>query len=278
MKAIDEQLGLLVEPLEELCRKAGRAIAEVYQSSEALVVEQKPDSSPLTVADQLAHDILYDGLSAIAPQWPVLSEEQPAPSLSVRQQWHRYWLVDPLDGTREFIDRTGEFTINVALIEAGCPVLGVVYLPLEEVAYIGAPSLGLAVKAKTSGRQDLPVNKSDRGSQIRVLTSSRHNSDRLKACMQHLEAHFDAVKWLRAGSAIKFCRLAEGAGDFYPRYSPCSEWDTAAGQAVLEAAGGGLVGLDFKPLRYNQRASLINPPFYALANRQWDWQSLLAGL
>lgn len=266
----------LAEQLLPLCRKAGEAILQVYQSTAPLQIEQKTDASPLTIADQRAEAIIVAGLQALAPQWPIVSEEQPVAPYAERRHWQRYWLVDPLDGTREFIDGTGEFTVNIALIEQGVPVLGVVYVPLQGAAYVGVARCGLALRVTGTERCRLQVNRSEDVSVLRVLTSSRHGGDELAACVQALRPHFSAVQWLKAGSALKFCWLAEGRGEFYPRFSPCSEWDTAAGQAVLEAAGGSLVGLDFQPLRYNQQASLINPHFYALAATGVDWPALLA--
>jgi 3'(2'), 5'-bisphosphate nucleotidase len=265
----------LADQVRKLCAEAGEAIASVYQSSEPLVVENKSDNSPVTIADKLSQDIIVKGLKALTPYWPILSEEQEIPPFTTRCQWQNYWLIDPLDGTREFIDGNGEFTINVALIENGEPIIGVVYLPIERIAYVGITPNGEAYRVDTGGRSLINIRPLTSDEPVKVLTSSRHHGDDLMACMRALEQHFSAIEWLQVGSALKFCQLAEGGGDIYPRFSPCSEWDTAAGQAVLEAAGGCLVNTAFEPFRYNQQNSLINPYFYALAGRDINWYEVL---
>lgn len=269
-------LQALAEQLCQLCDKAGAAIVKVYQLPDSLQVGYKSDDSPITQADTLAHDIIIKGLTALMPQWPILSEEAAEPDFELRRDWHCYWLVDPLDGTREFIDRTGEFTVNIALIEGGRPVLGVIYQPLQEISYVGIPQQGIAYSSSAGTKKALRVSSGKDLSELRVLTSSRHRNDQLIKCIDLLGRNFPTVKWIKAGSAVKFCHLAEGLADIYPRFSPCCEWDIAAGQALLEAAGGCLVDMDFKPFQYNQRASLINPPFYALAAKGVDWQAILS--
>ncbi|MFA7554310.1 MAG: 3'(2'),5'-bisphosphate nucleotidase CysQ [Spongiibacteraceae bacterium] len=273
---------LLVPALCRLCAQAAAAIVEVYQSAEDIVFEQKIDRSPVTLADKKAHAIIIEGLAALPLQWPVLSEEQDDIDFELRRQWPRYWLVDPLDGTREFLDRNGEFTINIALIERGVAVLGVVYVPLSDQAYIGIPADNYAVKVEAGRSYPLPLQEQAYNHRVdsrmlRVLTSSRDNGDELQGFITAMQQHFDEVIWVKVGSALKFCLLAEGQGDIYPRFSPCSEWDTAAGQAVLEAAGGRLLDMTFKPLRYNQKPCLLNSNFYALGNNDIDWPVLLAG-
>ncbi|MEE8059562.1 MAG: 3'(2'),5'-bisphosphate nucleotidase CysQ [Pseudomonadales bacterium] len=272
---VQERLAL-ADRVAALCQQAGEAITAIYLSSQPLVVEQKADSSPVTVADLESHQIIVKGLSQLAPSCPILSEEQSIPSFAERSQWARYWLVDPLDGTKEFIGRTGEFTINIALIEQGLPVLGVVYLPLVKIAYIGVAGES-AWREDAMGRVELRVNDRGQDEKVRVLTSSRHKGEYLQACLDRLEQHFGGVERIKVGSALKFCHLAEGLGDIYPRFSPCSEWDTAAGQAVLEAAGGQLVDIDFRRFSYNYKESLINPHFYAFGAANVDWRAVLDG-
>jgi 3'(2'), 5'-bisphosphate nucleotidase len=269
----DEQQQLIAEQLLHLCRQAGQAIVDIYQSDEPVVVEQKQDDSPLTQADTQSHHILTEGLARLTPQWPVLSEEQVMPDFTERSQWPCYWLVDPLDGTREFVERTGEFTINIALIEHHRPVLGVVYIPLEQTAYIGLVDQGKALRIDNTGRKDIAVSSASTA--IKVLSSSRYGGAELESCIAKLSQHFHEVDSIRAGSALNFCQLAEGAADIYPRFSPCCEWDTAAGQAVLEAAGGRLVDMDFKPLQYNLKSSILNPHFYALGGDGLPWADIL---
>jgi 3'(2'), 5'-bisphosphate nucleotidase len=275
MKALSIQSRLqLAKQIHPLCEQAGAKIAELHNSTVPIAVQHKADQSPVTEADRLAHRLIVDGLHALTPDYPVLSEEQQSPGFEQRRQWARYWLVDPLDGTREFIDRNGEFTINIALIENGFPVLGMIYLPLERLAYIGVENAG-AWRVDATGRQPITTAAVDPGAELRVFTSSRHCNAELLSCLDKLAQHFAPVQWLKVGSALKFCRLAEGRGDFYPRFSPCCEWDTAAGQAILEAAGGQLLDTNFNRLAYNQGPSLINPNFYAIAAANIDWKAVL---
>ena len=273
-----------VFPLLALCRAAGEAICEHYFAPQADVYEAKGDDSPLTRADLASHALLQAGLIALDPTIPVLSEESAPAAIAERRQWRRYWLVDPLDGTKEFLARTGEFTVNIALIDNHRPALGVLYLPLEHSAYVGIPGLQ-ARRYDDEGEGNwsasaLATRPLQSGQALTVLASRRHGGARLQACLDWLEVHWERVCRNNMGSALKFCHMASGRGDFYPRFSPCCEWDTAAGQAVLEAAGGCLLGLDGEPLRYNCSDSLYNPPFYAIADGAHPlWQQLLqAGL
>jgi 3'(2'), 5'-bisphosphate nucleotidase len=256
-----------------LCRGAAHAISLVYDSPAALTVTSKQDKTPLTEADLVAHELILIGLLQNFPDIPVLSEESTDVSWEERQRWDRYWLVDPLDGTREFIERTGEFTINIALIEHGKPRYGMVFLPLENLAYAGAD--GVALKICGSSETIITARSTADQRSVTVLTSRRHRGEELDLCIAQLERRFERVERKYFGSALKFCYMAEGLADFYPRFSPCSEWDTAAGQAVLEAAGGTIVNLEFEPLTYNQRACLLNPHFYAFSDASFDWTELL---
>jgi 3'(2'), 5'-bisphosphate nucleotidase len=275
-----QDLHLWVPPLLQLCRQAGEAICAHYVAPAAGEYEAKGDDSPLTQADLASHALLLAGLNTLAREIPVLSEESGAEEIADRHQWSRYWLVDPLDGTREFLERTGEFTINIALIDQHRPVLGVLYLPLEQVAYVGIP--GQLANRYSPGEKDtwsvveLSTRSLENDRDLVVLASRRHRGGRLQSCLDWLGEHWGPVSRNNMGSALKFCRLAAGEGDFYPRFSPCCEWDTAAGQAVLEAAGGCLLGLDGEPLRYNCSDSLYSPPFYAVADPDHAlWQQLL---
>ena len=225
---------------------------------------------------------MQTGLAGLDAALPILSEESAPADLTERRTWRRYWLIDPLDGTREFLARTGEFTINVALICDHQPVLGVLYLPLERTAYVGIPGVEARCfrDAGAGGwtATDLATRRLQPGQPLTVLASRRHRGPRLQSCLDWLGEHWGPVARLNSGSALKFCQLAEGVGDLYPRFSPCCEWDTAAGQAVLEAAGGLLLGLDGKPLRYNCQDSLFSPDFYALADATHPlWRRLLQG-
>jgi 3'(2'), 5'-bisphosphate nucleotidase len=276
-----QDLKTLIKPLLELTHEAGDAICRHYHSVESGAFEAKGDDSPITRADLDSHAILLRGLSALGADIPILSEESTQVSASQRMAWTRYWLVDPMDGTREFLDRTGEFTINIALIEDHKPVFGLLYLPLEKVAYVGIPGSGAQrYECEADGswvRRELSTRPLRDLEVLTVLASRRHRGPRLVACLRWLEQRWGTVDRKNSGSALKFCQLVEGEGDFYPRFSPCCEWDTAAGQAILEAAGGALVDLAGLPLRYNCAESLYSPDFYALGDANHPlWRELLA--
>jgi 3'(2'), 5'-bisphosphate nucleotidase len=267
-------------PLLALSSAAGDAICEHYHAPEAGDFEAKGDDTPLTLADLAAHSVLSSGLKALDPSIPVLSEESLPQEIAQRHRWSRYWLVDPLDGTKEFLGRTGEFTINIALIDDHRPVLGILYLPLQRVAYVGIPGVHALHYVEAGDGMWSPRALATRAlrtdGELTVLASRRHRGPRFKACMAWLHEQWGNVSRSNMGSALKFCRMAEGHGDFYPRFSPCCEWDTGAGQAILEAAGGCLLGLDGQPLRYNLSDSLYSPPFYAIADGSHAlWQRLL---
>ncbi len=271
-----------VQPLLALCREAGEAICEHYYHPAAGHYESKSDDSPLTRADLASHRLLVSGLATLDASLAVLSEESTPEEIVRRRDWRRFWLIDPLDGTREFLERTGEFTINIALIDDHRPVLGILYLPLERIGYVGIPG-GQAQRFVDAGEgrwtvSELATRALDGAAELTVLASRRHRGPRFTACLAWLEEQWDgAVSRSNMGSALKFSRMAEGYGDLYPRFSPCSEWDTAAGQAVLEAAGGLLLGMDGQPLRYNCGDSLRSPPFYAIADGEHTlWSRLLA--
>jgi 3'(2'), 5'-bisphosphate nucleotidase len=267
---------VLSQQLRLLAQQAAAAIVEIYYSSQPLVVERKEDQSPVTSADHASHRIIAAGLAVLTPDIPVLSEEANIPPFSERQQWQRYWLVDPLDGTREFIERSDEFTINIALIEKGRATIGLIYLPIGDIVYIGLPEQGFAVRADSYGEHKITVTSQANTETIKILVSRHYQQATLAACTDPLRKHFSEIEAIAAGSALKFCQLAEAGGDIYPRFSPCCEWDTAAGQAIVEAAGGLMVDLNFEPVRYNQKESLLSESFYALGAAGTDWKSLLS--
>lgn len=281
LNANTQQLQDWVHPLLALCQVAGEAICEHYDHPAAGDYEAKHDESPLTKADLASHALLVSGLMSLDASLPVLSEESTPAEIEQRHDWRRFWLVDPLDGTKEFLERTGEFTINIALIDDHAPVLGILYLPLERVAYVGIPGVQ-AQRFVDEGEgkwsvSELATRPLREGRALTILASRRHRGPRFTACLAWLAAQWGpAVSRSNMGSALKFSRMAEGHGDLYPRFSPCCEWDTAAGQAVLEAAGGKLLGMDGKPLRYNCSESLFSPPFYAIADGNHPlWSQLL---
>jgi len=251
----------LLPKVLHIAREAGDAIMAVYAAMTSPDVSHKADGSPLTQADLAAHDVIARGLPVLAPDIPVVSEEDSA-SHAHRQPTGRFWLVDPLDGTKEFLARNGEFTVNIALVQDGVAVLGVVVAPALGLAYWGGAGHGAF--RETAGRIE-PIRVTSpterTGHPLRVLASKSHMNAETRAFLDQLGPH----ELIQLGSSLKFCRIAEGLADLYPRLGPTCEWDTAAGQAVLEAAGGQVLRLDqHRPLRYG-KADPINPPFLAAA-------------
>lgn len=258
----------LREGIIALARDAAAKILAIYDSDFA--VEHKDDKSPLTAADLAAHHCIVAGLEQLTPDVPVLSEEsaEDVPAI-VRRQWRRLWLVDPLDGTREFVKRNGEFTVNIALIDDGIPVLAVVQGPVTGVLWHARRGHGAFRRDRdidVALRTQVPAQ-----APLRVAASRSHRDPRSEALMQRIGAS-EAVA---LGSSLKFCRLAEGGMDVYPRFGPTSEWDTAAGQCVLEAAGGVVIDTQGRPLRYNQRDTILNGDFLALGDPALPWRDWL---
>ncbi len=264
----------VIAALLDIVRAAGEEILAVYRGSD-FAVRSKADDSPLTEADLRAHRVIADGLKALHPVLPILSEESTPPPFAERQGWTRYWLVDPLDGTKEFIERNGEFTVNIALIEHGAPVLGLVGVPAQGVVFVGDCRGGKtdAYRLDADGRTTLRT-KPMRGDAIRVVASRRHGGERLAAYLETLGGRFRVSK-VSVGSSLKLCILAEGGADLYPRLGPTSEWDIAAAHAVLRAAGGDLMRCDGGAMRYNAKESLLNPHFLAIADPAFPWRQLL---
>ncbi|PIE40862.1 MAG: 3'(2'),5'-bisphosphate nucleotidase [Gammaproteobacteria bacterium] len=257
-----------------IATQAGQAILEIYKASEEVEIELKSDDSPVTAADHAAHRVIVNALTAQYPSIPVFSEESGGIAFEDRKAWPEFWLVDPLDGTKEFINRTGEFTVNIALIQNGEPVLGVVSVPLKGQAFVGAQGMG-AYKVQI-GHPWLPIKTRDMAKErLVVVGSRRHGAQALDALLEKLGQHFESIESTNMGSSLKFCLIAEGKADIYPRLALTSEWDTAAAQAVLMAAGGVVLDVDFNPLRYNKGESVLNPFFYAFGDTNADWSELL---
>jgi len=260
--------GDLRESLIALAREAAAAILEVYEG--AFDVERKADASPLTAADMAAHRCIVAGLARLAPDIPVLSEEaaEETPA-AVRREWRRLWLVDPLDGTREFVKRNGEFTVNIALIDDGVPVFGVIQAPVTGALWHAQQGIGAF---RRDGEAEMQIRaRTPATSPLRVAASRSHRDPRTEALM----ARIGQVETVALGSSLKFCRLAEGGMDVYPRFGPTSEWDTAAGQCILEAAGGCVIDPKGRPLRYNQRDTILNGDFLALGDVGLPWREWL---
>ena len=258
----------LVDPIVALAEDAGRAILEVYSTD--FEVQSKDDESPLTQADLASHRWIEAGLLSLTPDMPIISEESGLPDFEERSQWQRYWLIDPLDGTKEFVNRNGEFTVNIALIDRQRPVLGVVHVPVTGKTYVGCEGLG----AQRRDGDDEPVAirvAAPAGEPPRIVGSRSHRGASLDAYLNNLGDH-DMVPM---GSSLKFCVVAEGGADLYPRLGPTSEWDTAAAQAVVEQAGGHVVTLDGNPMKYNAKADILNPHFFVIGAADRDWLSQL---
>lgn len=263
MKII-EGLGKLLMPVIDIAEDAGRRIMEVY--AQDFSVASKYDRSPLTDADMAAHDAILAGLEILTPDVPVLSEESAAIPYAERAAWNRYWLVDPLDGTREFIKRNGEFTVNIALIENHQAVLGVVYVPVSGVCYFASKGGG-AYKQEHGGDPAQIRVRPCGGGRVTVAGSQSHRNEAFDAFLTNLPDH----EVICIGSSLKSCLVAEGKIDIYPRLGPTSEWDTAAAQCVVEEAGGRLTDTSLRPLRYNTKDSLLNPSFLAFGDIRHDW-------
>jgi 3'(2'), 5'-bisphosphate nucleotidase len=264
-------LDKLLPGVLDVARAAGRAINEIYARPD-LGVETKADQSPLTAADRAAHGVIATGLARLSPDIPLWSEESAEIDWDIRRHWPEFWLVDPLDGTREFIKRNGEFTVNIALVRGHTPVLGVVHAPVLGRDYYGWA--GSAAYRSDAGHPGEPIRvRSPALPPVRVAGSRSHRGSSLDDLLANLGPH----TMVSMGSSLKFCLVAEGEADFYPRLGPTSEWDTAAAQAVLEAAGGAVLDLRGQPLRYNTRRDVQNPFFIARGDPERDWLALVRG-
>jgi 3'(2'), 5'-bisphosphate nucleotidase len=256
----DGLLGCVVDIAEQ----AAGAIMRVYATRFA--VRHKADGSPVTEADLAADALISEGLALLLPTCPVLSEESEIPSFEVRTRWKRLWLVDPLDGTQGFVGRTGEFAVNIALIEDHRPTLGVVYAPTDCSCYYARSGCG-AFRRDPDGTHERLSVRATALPPIRVATSYSRRNPLTNGFIERL----GAVRIERLGSALKSCRVAEGRADVYPGFSRTSEWDTAAAQCIVEEAGGQVVDTAGRPLRYNTRPSVDNPRFLATGDTRRDW-------
>jgi 3'(2'), 5'-bisphosphate nucleotidase len=255
---------VLLREIRTIAAEAGEAIMSVYGSEFA--VEFKDDKSPLTEADRRAHKVIVAGLSSLEPTMPILSEESATDELADRRSWDTYWLVDPLDGTKEFVKRNGEFTVNIALIEQHRAVMGIVLAPATKLEYFGAVELG-ASKRIADGPVEAISATSRQPGPVRVVCSRSHPSAALATYLDSLGEH----ELKPMGSSLKVCLVADGQADIYPRFGPTSEWDTAAAQAILESAGGSMMDPLGQELRYNMKDGLLNPFFLAFGNSDRDW-------
>jgi len=262
-----------LEQLESIARDAGSGILSVYESDD-FDVESKGDGSPLTRADRLAHEIIVAGLAKLTPEIPVVSEESGREEMQARLAWDLFWLVDPLDGTKEFIKRNGEFTVNIALVHQGRPVFGVVYAPVLNSCFSGGSGYGAwRVDGDDRNRSEIAVaGKSD--GVMTVVASRSHRGEAVEAFIANVTERFGAPEVRSMGSSLKICLVATGEADIYPRLGPTCEWDTAAAHSVVLGAGGNVTNVCGEPLVYN-KADILNPWFLVFGSEDCDWPELV---
>ena len=268
----DDQLKILLK----IIREAGSEILSVYSDNSNFRVNYKEDDSPITKADRLANRIIVRALKKLPVNFPILSEESAKPSYRKRESWIDYWLIDPLDGTKEFIKQNGEFTVNIAHIRNGIPEMGAVHVPVNGVTYLGKRGSGAWMVDQDDAAREIHARKIENPSRaIKVMTSRSHRNDLLDNLIQNISGKVGEVEIVTMGSSLKICLLAEGKADLYPRLTPTCEWDTAAAHAVLAGSGGEIFDVNFRSLKYNQKSSLLNPNFFAVADPNFDWGKLL---
>ncbi len=261
----------LLPVVVHIAQQTGELLTVFYNNhlQSSITIKKKDDTSPVTAADLAAHDFIESALQALTPDIPVLSEE--SADVTDRRQWQRFWLVDPLDGTREFIQKTGEFTVNIALVEAGQVLLGVIGVPLKQQVYAASHACvshtnqpKQAYRIDADGRQHSLLEHRVHCTDLNIALSRNSSRPQYAEYQDHLTQAGYALNTINAGSAYKFCLMADGGVDLYPRLHPTSEWDTASGQCLLEVLGGALVDLEGRPFTYNQRDSLLNESFIAV--------------
>ena len=244
----------LIEQLIEISKEAGKAILEVYNTN--FDYQIKEDLSPLTQADTVSHNIICDRLKILTPDIPIISEENSDIPFNIRSLWKKYWLIDPLDGTKEFIKRNGEFTVNIALINDHRPIFGVIHVPVKDQTYWGSINNGSFIQNSSSLPKKINVSPYKKN-QIRIVSSRSHRTEQLDLFLEKINDY----EILNVGSSLKFCLIATGEANLYPRIGPTSEWDTAAGHAIVKFAGGHTQTFDGNNMQYNMKDSFINPYF-----------------
>ena len=264
----EHDLKELLDPVIQIAYQAGKVIMEVYDAG--FSVEKKSDHTPVTEADMAANNVIESSLKELTPHLPILTEEAKPTPYAERKKWARYWLIDPLDGTREFIKRNGEFTVNIALIDGDESVMGVVYAPVIGVLYYAAKGQGAFKQESTNEPQVIHVNDKCTGKTV-VACGRSHPTGQVINFLENLGEH----EILRVGSALKSCMVAEGKADLYPRLGPTSEWDTAAAQCVVEEAGGAITDTQMQRLRYNTKDDLLNPDFFVSGDQSIKWNDYL---
>ncbi len=253
----------------DLSKLAGEKIMDIYGQDD-FQIQEKEDDSPLTAADLAAHNAIVAALEILTPAVPILSEESAKLDFETRSSWETYWLVDPLDGTKEFIKRNGEFTVNIALIHQHKPILGVVHAPATGATYYSAEGLG-AFKQEGSDKPKAITVIDKEGSPLRVVGSRSHAGGILGGFLENVGSH----EMVSMGSSLKLCLVAEGAADLYPRLGLTSEWDTAAAHAIVLEAGGRVTDTEMNPLLYNTKDSLLNPFFLVSRQGSQNWSNFI---
>lgn len=249
----------LIYKVIDVAQHASEVILEIYHNAD-IEVSSKSDNSPLTLADLAADSVIRAGLEALNLGYPILTEETSEISYDRRKSWQKFWLIDPLDGTREFIKRNGEFTVNIALIDNGIPVLGVVYAPVYDACYYASVATGAYFKkGRQAEGEQITVKPLLPGEVVTVVMSRSHSNSRTETILKYLGQY----ECISMGSSLKLCAVAEGNAHFYPRLGPTMEWDTAAAHAIVLAAGGVVCDATGTELRYN-KPDLHNPEFFVL--------------
>lgn len=248
----------MLNQIIDIAINAGNAILEIYQQD--IAVEIKSDNSPLTLADKKSNEIIVNGLKNLTPEIPIISEENKLIDYAERKNWKQYWLVDPLDGTKEFIKKNGEFTVNIALVENGTPIAGVVHVPAKNCTYYAQKNQG-SFKIENGNTTPIHLRKLAEDGILKIVGSRSHQTPELLEYVEQQKSKFKEVDFVAAGSSLKFCLIAEGIADVYPRLGPTMEWDTCAGHIVATEAGAEVLRADtLQPLTYNKE-NLLNPYF-----------------
>jgi len=263
----------LLEPCIEIAKQAGQVIMEIYDQ-EDIGQQQKSDDTPVTKADLAANKVIIDGLMKLTPDIPIMSEETAIPPLNARKNWTRYWLLDPMDGTGEFILKSGDFAVNIALIENNQPVLGIIHWPIKDVTYFAAKDIG-AFKREHSNTKESDNSQDTKLEVVKhnKLTLAVSRRQKIEAVSCYLDRDFDTIA---VGScSLKACMIAEGKADCFLRVGPTGEWDTGASQIIVEQAGGQILSAEFNPISYNQREITENPDFIVMGHTDWPWQKMI---
>ncbi|MCU7834292.1 MAG: 3'(2'),5'-bisphosphate nucleotidase CysQ [gamma proteobacterium symbiont of Taylorina sp.] len=268
-----QDLHRLLPEVIELAQQAGQVIMDIYQSD--FQINNKSDNTPVTCADLAANEFIVKQLARLSPEIPILSEESTTIPYKERSQWQTYWLVDPLDGTRAFIEKTGEFSVNIALIVKNSPVLGVIYSPVNKCSFYACSDGGAFYLDDSKQARNIQVRAKCQDKIVVAGTEKSAQSRILQAFLKNLEKRFHSYEIKFMGSSLKSCMVAEGTADVYARLGPTSEWDTAAAQCIVEEAGGQITDTQMQALRYNTKDSLLNPDFFVFGDKSIAWNQFL---